>query len=196
MLMMRQVIVAFLIVCGPVTLFGQPEMNPGVDYKMPSNMAVILISNQASCPVSIDSVNLFLNGQANRVTGLYTLRNSGSRPIRNVTIKVLTNFMFRPVGGGNFEVYEDSLVFGESLKSSKGLLNPNSSIVIGRPEIGKSPEMPSTLASWVFRQPSRLRARYVVTFAVTSILFDGGETVSFDSNSDDVIDFLSGGVAR
>lgn len=153
-------------------------------FRVPSDFAFTLVSSQDDSPILLERTELYTNKNANRVICNIQVRNISEKAIRNIRLKIITNFLFHPIGGGRLEIYDDGLDLRDTDKQQ--VLLPNTSVWTRNTSAFSKDLLPNEIILRIRNQDSQIKAKFIVAIVVNSVEFTDGTIYDVASNASDL----------
>lgn len=191
----RNAKVFLLILIAAFPVLGQKDqLEKSEFYRIPAEMGFAVRVNRGDSPIQVEAVTLSTNEGGQRVRCGYKIRNVGDHEVRAVEIMVITNFLFRPTGGGRLETYSEIIGFDATQNGrARGVLPGQSK------EVGYFPEqnrlLPARMAEHIQKQETQIRAKFVVAAVITRVELFDGRILDYQSNADDLIKLFTEGIS-
>ncbi len=166
-------------------VMAQDGTRPADYYRIPKEMAIIALASREGLPVRIENANLFTTEKANRIKSGYKFRNVGTDAIKRIEVSVITNFLFRPDGGGRLEMYVDLIDLKAVGTRKSEVLAPGELKSSGYPG-SENKLLPASKVKEILDQQSQLKAKFVVALVISKIEFANGKTMNFETDASDL----------
>ena len=180
-----------------VAASGSSAQKPGMSepqlFTVPPSLGFVMTSHRSDSPIVIRDTAIYATGEMNRVYCRCEIQNVSNKAIRSVDLAIITNFLFRPYGGGRLEKYYDTREFGRGEDGS--LLQPGERATFRQQLAGIRNAIPDETVSKIRQQPSKISAKIAMAVLVDKVVFADGTVYDASSDARDLFELFSSGIA-